>query len=76
MSMRPVGMSVVCAAVVAALAAGCTSDRLYAAGQQWQRNECNRLPERDAQQRCLERASVARDDYERRPSADPKAPRY
>ena len=63
----------VCLAGVAA--AGCTSDRLYAAGQQWQRNECNRLPERDAQQRCLERASVPRDDYERRPSADPKAPR-
>lgn len=34
---------------------GCTSEQLWHAGQNWQRNECRREPSRELMQRCLER---------------------
>ena len=52
---------------------GCSTEQMAATGQAWQENQCNRLPDRDEQRRCLERARGAADTP--RPSADPKAPR-
>jgi hypothetical protein len=55
--------------LVLALAAtalpACSSQQWYGAGQAWQRNECFKLSDAQERSRCLARASVDRDRYER-----------
>jgi hypothetical protein len=59
--------------LAAALAAGCSSPQLYAAGQQWQRNECRKLPPAE-QDRCLKSTAMSFEEY-RREAAAARAPR-
>lgn len=56
-----------------ALASACTSQQMYGAGQGWQRNQCNRMPDADERQQCLARADATYEDYARRTGAA-KAP--
>jgi hypothetical protein len=59
--------------VVATVLAGCTWQQAYYAGQQWQRNACNRLIEQAERDRCLSNANMPYDDYLRqidRPKKD------
>jgi hypothetical protein len=37
------------------LFAGCTSQQLYATGQEYQRNQCLRIPDKIESDRCLDR---------------------
>jgi len=51
------------AAMLSAAAFGCTTQQAYSAGQGWQRNACDRLPDNGERQRCIERANVRYDTY-------------
>jgi hypothetical protein len=46
--------------------AGCSWQQAYSAGQEWQRNACNRLLEQTERERCLSSSSMSYDDYRRR----------
>ena len=48
---------------LAALLAGCSSAQFYASGQDWQRNECSKLPDSQARERCLKNAGMSYDTY-------------
>jgi hypothetical protein len=43
---------------------GCTSQALYLSAQQWQRNECGKLPSSE-QERCLAGNAMSFEEYER-----------
>jgi hypothetical protein len=59
--------------IAAALSApGCSWQQAYSAGQEWQRNACNRLLEQTERERCLGGTSMSYDDYRRRPDAAKK----
>lgn len=44
---------------------GCSASQLYTAGQQMQKNACGRLVDIRDQQRCMERAEMSYDTYQR-----------
>jgi hypothetical protein len=46
------------------LAAGCSSQQLYGAGQAWQQHECRKLPASE-QQRCLSSNAMSYEEYQR-----------
>jgi hypothetical protein len=50
---------------LAALLAGCASEQFYASGQDWQRQECNKLPDSQERGRCLKNAGTSYDSYQR-----------
>jgi hypothetical protein len=60
------------AAGIAFAAAGCTWQQAYSAGQEWQRNACNRLLEQSERERCLGSSSMSYDDYRRGTEATKK----
>jgi hypothetical protein len=51
------------------LAAGCSSQQLYGAGQEWQRNECRKLNDSQERQRCMNSANTSYDDYQKQSDA-------
>ena len=50
---------------LAALLAGCSTEQFYASGQDWQRNECNKLLDSQERGRCLKNAGTPYDRYKR-----------
>jgi hypothetical protein len=50
---------------VLGLAGGCSSEQAYSAGQNWQRNQCARIPDRAEYDRCMVDASRSYDTYKR-----------
>lgn len=50
---------------LAALLAGCSAADFYASGQDWQRNECNKLLDSQERGRCLKNAGTSYDSYKR-----------
>ena len=56
-------------AALALLGAGCTSQQLYATGQQWRANECRRLADTAERDRCLRDARLPYDEYRRQADA-------
>ena len=53
------------AAAILSVASGCTWQQAYSAGQQWQRNACNRLVEQTERERCLQSTNMSYGDYRR-----------
>jgi hypothetical protein len=51
--------------IVLGAVSGCTSQQMYATGQSYQRNQCERLPDMGERQRCLEKASMSHEEYQR-----------
>jgi hypothetical protein len=47
----------------------CTSEQWYAIGQNYQRNQCDRLPDMAERQRCLEKADMSHDQYRKETGA-------
>jgi hypothetical protein len=62
--LRSTGL-IVAAAAMLSVASGCTWQQAYSAGQQWQRNACNRLVEQTERERCLSNANMSYADYRR-----------
>jgi len=54
-------------ALVALLLTACSSQQLYTTGQQYQRNQCQQLPNQADRERCLDKAGSTYDDYRREP---------
>lgn len=44
---------------------GCSSQQLYAAGQSWQRVECNKIVDSQERSRCMASASHSYEEYKR-----------
>lgn len=53
------------AAFIALLLTACSSQQLYTTGQNYQRNQCQQLPNQSDRERCLERAGGSYDGYQR-----------
>ena len=53
------------AAALAPLAAGCSTQQAYGAGQAWQRQECSKINDAQERSRCMASASTSYDDYKR-----------
>jgi hypothetical protein len=51
-------------------AAGCTAQQRYATGQNYQRNQCERLPDMGERQRCLEKANMSYEEYRKESQAE------
>jgi hypothetical protein len=49
---------------------GCSSQQMYASGQGYQRNQCERLPDMGERQRCLEKANMSYEEYKKETRAD------
>jgi hypothetical protein len=47
------------------LLCGCSAEQAYNSGQAWQRNECNKLPDKADYDRCVGRANGTYDSYRR-----------
>ena len=52
------------AALLAAGLAGCSSQMLYDTAQQWQRQECHKLPDLAERQRCLDSRATSFERYQ------------
>ena len=44
---------------------GCSSQQLYSAGQEWKKNECNRIIDAQERNRCMQGNQNSHDDYKR-----------
>lgn len=53
------------AAIGAALLAGCSTQQAYYSAQQHERNQCERMLDQGARERCLANAGASYDDYKR-----------
>ncbi len=49
--------------IVSVLLAGCTSQQLYSSAQSWQRNECNRVFDKQERERCMASTSRTYEEY-------------
>jgi hypothetical protein len=56
-------------AAVLCVAAGCSSQELYGTGQTWQRNECQRIQDLQERKRCMERAALSHEEYQKEAAA-------
>jgi hypothetical protein len=62
--------AIVClAAILSGALPGCSSQQMYASGQGYQRNQCERLPDMGERQRCLEKANVSYEQYKKETKA-------
>jgi hypothetical protein len=55
--------------LAATLLPACSSQQAYGAGQAWQRQECNKLPDAAERSRCMASASTSFEDYQRQATA-------
>lgn len=56
----------ICVAILVSLAlSGCTSEQVYYTGQAWQRNECNKIFDRNEYERCMNATNTPYEDYRR-----------
>ena len=58
--------------IVLAAAAGlpaCSSQQLYGVGQEWQKNECNKIIDMPERNRCMGSTKTSYEDYKRQSEA-------
>lgn len=65
---HPAHFHVLMTVMVASALGACTSRQLYSAGQQWQANECRKLPASE-QPRCRTSNAMSFEDYQREAAA-------
>jgi hypothetical protein len=56
---RTLGACIACAAL-----GSCSMQQLYATGQQWQRNQCQKIDDRAQRTRCEDGVAQSFDDYQ------------
>jgi hypothetical protein len=49
--------------------AGCSTQQLYASGQAWQRNECQRIQDFQERKRCSDSSAVSYEEYQKQAAA-------
>ena len=52
--------------------AGCSGEQAYSAGQNWQRNQCARTPDRAEYDRCMADANRSYGSYKRETGTERK----
>jgi hypothetical protein len=57
-------LRIVCCCMACAWLGGCSTQQLYAIGQQWQRNACQKIEERAERTRCEEGVAASYDSYQ------------
>lgn len=62
------------AACLGILTTGCSSTSLYAMGQGWQLNECNKMADAQQRSRCTASANMSPEEYQRQRDAARGAP--
>jgi hypothetical protein len=55
--------------IVLGAVSACTPQQRYATGQNYQRNQCERLPDMGERQRCLEKANMSYEEYRKESQA-------
>jgi hypothetical protein len=68
-NLKPVSPAMLLSLLASAFAAGCSTQTLYASGQAWQRNECQKLNDKSERDRCLANASDSYDTYRNKADA-------
>jgi hypothetical protein len=58
--------------LVALLLIGCTTERAYGTLQAWQRNQCNKLPDKAEFDRCMSKTDTSYDSYKQQKEPEPK----
>lgn len=58
--------------LVALPLSGCTAEQAYGTAQAWQRNQCNRLPDKAEFDRCMSKTDTTYDSYKRQREPEPK----
>lgn len=53
---------------------GCTSQQLYASGQGWQKQECQKILDREQRMRCEHSAATSYERYQAEAAAAQKPP--
>lgn len=56
-------------ALIAISTASCSSQQAYSTGQAVQRNECNKINDFQDRQRCMEKANMSHETYQRQAEA-------
>ena len=62
-------MRTLISALTAMLLAGCSTQMAYNTTQAWQRQECQKMPEQQQRQRCLDSNATSYEDYRRQAEA-------
>jgi hypothetical protein len=60
-----IALAVVAAGFSALSLPGCTTEQAYLSAQGWQRNQCNKLPDKAEVDRCVGQASTTYESYKR-----------
>jgi hypothetical protein len=63
---------IVLASLLAVTFSACTAERAYYSAQGWQRNQCDKLPDRAEFDRCMSKASATYESYKRQAEPEPK----
>jgi hypothetical protein len=50
----------------------CTTEQMYGSGQAWQRNQCNKMPDKADADRCAAGASTTYEAYKRQSELERK----
>ena len=58
--------------LVALSLSACTTEQAYNTGQAWQRNQCNKLPDKAEFDRCVSKTDTTYESYKRQREAEPK----
>lgn len=62
MAKRVIQHFLACGIAIAA-SSGCTAQQAYSSGQEWQRNQCNRIIDNAERNHCLEKTNTSYEDY-------------
>jgi len=58
-----------CCSLAIVVTTGCTTQQAYITGQEWQRNQCNRIVDNVERSRCIEQINMPYEDYKRQADA-------
>jgi hypothetical protein len=58
--------------LVATSLSGCTAERAYGSAQAWQRNECNKNPDKAEFDRCMRNTNTTYESYKRQTEPEKK----
>lgn len=56
---------IICSLATVVMITGCTTRQAYITGQEWQRNQCNRIVDNVERSRCIEQSNMSYEDYKR-----------
>lgn len=58
-------ISILLPLLLASSLSACTTEQVYASAQSWQRNQCNKIPDKAESDRCMSKANATYETYKR-----------